>query len=79
MAQRACRPELINCKRQKYRKYKQIHKIQNNNKKSNKQKQKTPTKCKSKSLTVEWHKEAADQISENCKIENTENTNMQKT
>ena len=45
-----------------------IHKIQNN-KKSKKQKQKTPTKCKSKLLTVEWHKEAADQISESCKIE----------
>ena len=43
MAQRGCRPELINCKRQKTQK---IQQIQN-------------AKCKL--LTVEWHKEAADQ------------------
>ena len=43
MAQRGCRPELTNLKRQKIQK---IQQIQN-------------AKCKL--LTVEWHKEAADQ------------------
>ena len=36
------------------------------------------TKYKSKLLTVEWHKEAADQSSENCKLQNIQKKNERK-
>ena len=67
VAQRGCRSDLRKLQNKKHREYKYAENLRN--KKMPKNTEYKKYKMQKETIEVEWHKEAADQSSENCKLQ----------